>query len=748
MKVFILFICILVFSLCPLLLFGQITDVPYNSSYSDSVKRVAALGLMDGDEEGLFRPYGTITREQYVKIVIQALGMEQISEAYKGLDLFNDIDASRWSRQYINIAFKMGLIKMEQNGEFRPEDNVTFEEAVIIAMKAMKYKETDVTDKWPNNYLGKARTIGLTADINLRSSEDLPRWAAAVIIDRLWLNLSPDSKQRNPNTVIAKALTDAPGLYDEYIILGDKRTCDKLASNQILTDKGIFYLENNIKNPELGKKYRMIVDGDTVVVVYDSLTLSTSITVKGIQDVEITYKSGSKTKQLTLPDKTIYYYEGSKVGYDGAGKVLKTNSTIVFAFNKYRTGYEYAVIFDPNYSTPEVAINYKYKSYKLGSIRLSEDVPIIRNGKLIARKLIREKDVVYKVEDIWGGNDYILVLGNKTIGKIEAILPHKLSPDSLQINGETYEISKYLDLDKINDNEDAFEEDDEVIALLGHDDKVVDVLKYDHKTGEEMDLVIVGDFETSEQISKNQILTDKGTFRIKRGVTVKLGHKYNLLVYDNEIVQKYSKLNNIEKYSVENVIDTVVFCRKDDEIEDITLPDDLDYYYNGVKQSYTFVSNILEYNSTIIFGYEPDGKDYEYAVVINPIYSEPEIARSYDSDEGEIGKIEIDEDVLILKEGKLIEADEIKENDVVYEIKNKSDDSRYLLIIDNKVEGEITGILPHVLSPKIIEVNNLKYYISKDFDLRKIHYKSGSYEVGDDVTLILGSDGKIIDIDS
>ena len=724
---------ILVSCLCPFLLFGQVTDVPLNISYADSIKRVTGLGLMNGDEEGFFRPNATITREQFVKIVIQALNIEDLAGGYKTLNVFNDVDASSWSRPYINLAYKQGLIKAENDGKFRPEDNITFEEAVTMVMKALGYRETVVTDKWPDNYLGKAWANGLTLGINIKSNEDLPRWAAAMLVDRLWLELS----QKKRIGTLETTLADSPGLYTNCIILGNDETNKNLADGQILTDQGIFYLSHNISELKIGSKYRLIIDEDTVLLAYDELTNLKKVTVKSINEAGVTYQRGSALKRIALPDKTTYYYNGAKVDYSRLTKVIKLNSSLVFAYNRYRTGYEYVVILDPVYSKPEVAVNFKPDSYTLGSIKFSGQTPIVRNGKLIDRTQIKEKDVVCQVTDIWGDNEYLLVTGNKAIGKIEAVLPHRLSPVSIQIKEQTYELAKEMDLTKINDSIGAFDDKTEVMVLLGHDNKVVDVLKYEHDAGEETELIILGNQETSEQLSLHQVLTDKGVYRLKDNLTVELGKKYSLAIYKKEIVQVYSEINAVEKKAVENIIENVVTCRKGEEGENFILPDHLEYYYNGEKQSYSLIGKVLDYNSTIIFGYDAVGADYEYAVILNPIYSEPEIVKG----------VAHDYNPPILKDGKLIEAGEIQENDVVYAISNKSDENKYLLVIDHRVQGEITNFLPHALSPKIVQVNGLSFNLSKYFDLGKIHYRTGTLKVGDTVMLILGKDGRIIDIE-
>jgi hypothetical protein len=99
---------------------------------------------------------------------------------------------------------------------------------------------------------------------------------------------------------------------------------------------------------------------------------------------------------MTLPDKTVYYYNGVKQNYDNLKNLLQANSTIVYANNDSKDGFEYAVIYDPVYSKPELGNKIDSIAEKIGNIDYKGGLPVIKNGQQISISEIKSKDAVYR----------------------------------------------------------------------------------------------------------------------------------------------------------------------------------------------------------------------------------------------------------------------------------------------------------------------------------------------------------------
>ena len=100
--------------------------------------------------------------------------------------------------------------------------------------------------------------------------------------------------------------------------------------------------------------------------------------------------------------------------------------------------------------------------------------------------------------------------------------------------------------------------------------------------------------------------------------------------------------------------------------------------------------------------------------VIYSVYSKPEIAKGFAPYKNNLGAISFSGNPAIVRNtidasaippinntGESITANSIKDNDVVYQVSDASNEHSYILVIDNKVSGKITSILPDKHSPKI-----------------------------------------------
>ncbi len=445
--------------------------IPDKAYYMDSAARLASLGVIESVSDSSFKPEALVTRGQFAVMMVTASNLKSDANALKGSTMFSDVDPASSVSGYIAAAVNNGYILGMTDGKFNLGGNITYAQICTSAVKALGYIDEDVPGIWPKNYIDKASSLKLTEGISFKSSDGVQLWAAALIIDRL---LDTDVKKASASDS-DKSFADASGLFSQCIILANYATSDKLGDNEVLTDKGILYVKDEATKLNLGNTYRLLVENDTVKASYGSLKYTDGISVDGIADTKISYTDeDGKTQYKILPEKTAYYYNGVKQSYDSLKDIIQTRSSIVFAYNSDRTGYEYAVVFDPVYSSPEVANSYRTISNKIGAIDLS-GLSIIKDGALSQIQDIEENDVVYQVSDIWEKYKYILVTSDKVGGKITAMLPNKLSPKTLKIDETDYSFSKDMDFSQLSDLASSLDVDDNIIAILGYDGKIVSV---------------------------------------------------------------------------------------------------------------------------------------------------------------------------------------------------------------------------------------------------------------------------------
>ncbi len=112
------------------------------------------MGIIDGFSDGTFRPYAKITRAQFAKIAVGFF--ETTREDYQGY--FTDVDINAWYTEYVEAAARVGLIEGFNDGTFRPNTNITRAQACVIVNRALgrspdedRLLDEDEMITWPDN---------------------------------------------------------------------------------------------------------------------------------------------------------------------------------------------------------------------------------------------------------------------------------------------------------------------------------------------------------------------------------------------------------------------------------------------------------------------------------------------------------------------------------------------------------------------------------------------------------------------
>lgn len=166
-------------------------DVPNTANYYQAVNELSALNVINGYDDGTFKPEENVTRAQIAKMVVTALGntVSNAADAAAGKDTqFTDVPGSHWAAGYISVATTsaaQNFINGYSATTFGPEDNVTYAQAVKMLVAALGYSTLAERDGgWPSGYLKYGISLGLTSGITgVNNDQQLNRAQVAILID-------------------------------------------------------------------------------------------------------------------------------------------------------------------------------------------------------------------------------------------------------------------------------------------------------------------------------------------------------------------------------------------------------------------------------------------------------------------------------------------------------------------------------------------------------------------------------------
>lgn len=127
----------------PQVVWAGFSDIQ-NSNYQNAIQDLQTRNIIEGYEDGTFKPGNKIARSELTKIIIESLKIPQ-SNKYK---CFSDIDITQWYPGYVCKAKELGWVEGYDDGTFRPGAYIARSEALKIMAKAGEWS----VQEYPNLY--------------------------------------------------------------------------------------------------------------------------------------------------------------------------------------------------------------------------------------------------------------------------------------------------------------------------------------------------------------------------------------------------------------------------------------------------------------------------------------------------------------------------------------------------------------------------------------------------------------------
>ena len=187
-----LFALVLALALSGAALAADYTDVPADSWARESIDKAAEHSLMNGVGDGAFGYGQSVSREQFVTVLVRMFGWESVSGEDAAIDT-----ADSWARGYINTAAANGVFDV--GGKFRPKDDITRREMAVMLVRALGLGSlakadanaalpfTDVGEQ--RGYIAIAYEIGMTTgttETTFEPNRTATREQAAAMLVRIY----------------------------------------------------------------------------------------------------------------------------------------------------------------------------------------------------------------------------------------------------------------------------------------------------------------------------------------------------------------------------------------------------------------------------------------------------------------------------------------------------------------------------------------------------------------------------------
>ena len=155
--------------------------------WESGVEFVYNRGIVQGYSDGTFKPDKTLNRAELLKVIVASSFEEWSYDYYDDESCFNDVAANQWYTQYICFAKAQGIVEGYEDGSFKPGREVNFVEALKIMFKGMDVSLTSSnTDPWYQQYYDTAEdNYFIPYELTGEYAHDFSRAQAAEVIMRI-----------------------------------------------------------------------------------------------------------------------------------------------------------------------------------------------------------------------------------------------------------------------------------------------------------------------------------------------------------------------------------------------------------------------------------------------------------------------------------------------------------------------------------------------------------------------------------
>ena len=430
-----------------------LTAAPAGAAFSDissgSLQQTASilgsLGIMQGTGNNRFEPNRPLTRAEFCKLAVTAMGIDDASP-YASYTIFPDVHASHWAARYVNAALRHPdfkdnyIIRGYADGTFGPDRQLTYGEVCTMLLRMLGYKESDIGPFWPADYIAQANALGLTQGVSIKDAKTpvTRADAATMLLNTLGTSTRSDGQEGSP--LISRVSSST---VENCILLETSETDSSLA-----TDEALFYENGTLSaRKTAGKLDRSLIgvygtlvigkkgDNVGVGVVPDTASRQETYEVINAAADRIVTKTGTFRPNRDTPT----YISRDSSAEDSKLKSLTEvwssilpGDTLHAYYNEYGSLALLAVL-------PGTSISHA-NTFVYGiatSANIPSEYKIVKNGAVIDPSGLKKYDVV----TLDAANRQALVSDTRVSGRYSEGGPTVSYPQEVKVYGNSFRIS-------------------------------------------------------------------------------------------------------------------------------------------------------------------------------------------------------------------------------------------------------------------------------------------------------------------
>lgn len=281
-----------------------------------AIERWTDSGIINGDN-GKFRPNDSLTRGEMAVIIANLLNLENKSEN----NPFSDLD-DNWYTDALLACYEAGIFSGDEAGTIRPKDTITRQEAMVVLCNAMRIapKEGSLNNfddgaavaEWAAGFVKALTDAGIVngvGDNMLQPNGEISRASVATILNNaitVYANQEGQSEEATGGIVIVASKDVSVTGTADYVLILDSVTDGKVTLEDLQISGEVIIEGQNTQVTLAGE-----TTADSVVVAEDAT--DAVLTVNETADAgDITVSAAHTTVDVQGKASTITVNESAK----------------------------------------------------------------------------------------------------------------------------------------------------------------------------------------------------------------------------------------------------------------------------------------------------------------------------------------------------------------------------------------------------------------------------------------------------
>lgn len=347
------------------------------TAYRDEAALLSTFGILNGYSSDEFGGDKLLTRAELATSLTRMLGYSDDSLSAPDERVYVDVAPEHWAYAYVYKAYELGIMTGSGDGYFKPDENVSYNEAVKVMTAALGFSQiAEAKGGYPSGYKTVATSEGLLSGVSQESDGKITRGnLARLIYNTLHAKCLETVGLKNGDALNEKSRTFMEAYLDIKLEKDVVRACEDISldSSSGIVPEGRFILGDEVyfigeTSPMdcIGKKvsvyYKEENDIKTAVYILNSDKLSTEkvipaeLITKDSTLTKLVYKKDENSSQklsLNISDDAEILYNNRLLSVKKAEDLYIKDGQIRLIDNNRDNKYD--VVFIEEYETYVVA---------------------------------------------------------------------------------------------------------------------------------------------------------------------------------------------------------------------------------------------------------------------------------------------------------------------------------------------------------------------------------------------------------